>query len=53
VTPFYFVISNINDKNITISAADVSAKTITRSRVLQLKSSEMNSLTQVKQSREH
>jgi hypothetical protein len=44
VTPFYFVISGINEKSITIDAADESVKTITRSRIIPLRSNEINSL---------
>jgi hypothetical protein len=46
-TPFYFVISNITGKLISISAADISAKTVTRSRTIPIKSNEM-SLPQAK-----
>jgi hypothetical protein len=48
VTPFYFIISDINGKSITISAADGSIKTVTRSRIIPLKSKEINTLKQVK-----
>jgi hypothetical protein len=48
VTPFYFIISDINSKSITISAADGSVKTVTRSRIIPLKSNERNSLKQAK-----
>jgi hypothetical protein len=42
VTPFYFIISDINRKSITISAADASVKTVIRSRIIPLKSNEMS-----------
>jgi hypothetical protein len=47
-TPFYFFISDINGKSITISAADGSVKTVTRSRIIPLRSSVINSLKQAK-----
>jgi hypothetical protein len=47
VTPFYFIISDINGKSITISAVDRSVKTVTRSRFIPLKSNEI-SLKQAK-----
>jgi hypothetical protein len=34
VTPFYFIISDIQGKSITISAAEGSVKTVTRSRII-------------------
>jgi hypothetical protein len=40
VTPFYFTISDITGKEITISAADGSVKTVTRSRIIPLSSQE-------------
>jgi hypothetical protein len=46
VTPFYFNISDITGKSITISVTDGSIKTVTRSRVIPLRSNEMNSLKQ-------
>jgi penicillin V acylase-like amidase (Ntn superfamily) len=42
VTPFYFIISDINGKSITISASDGSVKIVTRSRVIPIKSNEMS-----------
>jgi hypothetical protein len=48
ITPFYVVISDINGESITISAADGSVKTITRSRIIPLKSNEANTLKQAK-----
>jgi penicillin V acylase-like amidase (Ntn superfamily) len=42
VTPFYFVISDISGKSITIAAADGSVKTVTRSRIIPIKSNEMS-----------
>jgi hypothetical protein len=47
VTPFYFIISDINGISITISATDGSVKTVTRSRMIPIKSNEM-SLKQAK-----
>jgi hypothetical protein len=47
VTLFYFIISDISGKSITISAADGSIKTVTRSRIIPIKSNEM-SLKQAK-----
>jgi uncharacterized membrane protein YjjP (DUF1212 family) len=47
-TPLYFVISDITGKSITISAADGSIKIVTISRVIPLRSNEMNSLKQAK-----
>jgi hypothetical protein len=46
-SPFYFAISEITGKSITISAADGSVKTVTRSRIIPLRSNEM-SLKQAK-----
>jgi hypothetical protein len=46
VTPFYFIISDISGKSITIAATDGSVKTVTRSRIIPLKSNEINSLKQ-------
>jgi hypothetical protein len=40
VTPFYFTISDINGQQITISAADGSVKTVTRSRIIPIRSHE-------------
>jgi hypothetical protein len=48
VTPFYFIIWDINRKSITISKANGSVKTFTRSRIIPLKSNEINSLKLVK-----
>jgi hypothetical protein len=48
VTPFYFIISDINGKSITISTADEWVKTVTRSRIIPLKSNEINSIKQAK-----
>jgi hypothetical protein len=48
VTPYYFIISDIQGKSITISAADESVKTVTRSRIIRLKSNEINTLKQAK-----
>jgi hypothetical protein len=48
VTPFYFIISDINDKSITISATDGSVKTVTRSRIIPVKSNEINTIKQAK-----
>jgi glycerate-2-kinase len=42
-TVFYFIISDINGKSITIAASDGSVKTATRSRIIPLKSNEINS----------
>jgi hypothetical protein len=47
ITPYYFVISGINGKSIIISAADGSVKTVTRPRIISLKSNEI-SLKQAK-----
>jgi hypothetical protein len=47
-TPFYFMISDINGESITISATDVSVKTVTRSIIIPLKSNKINSLKQAK-----
>jgi hypothetical protein len=47
VTPFYFIISDITGKSITIFAADGSDKTVTRSRIISLRSNEL-SLKQAK-----
>ena len=47
VTPFSFIISDITGKSITISAADGSIKTVTRSRIIPVKANEM-SLKQAK-----
>jgi hypothetical protein len=38
--PFYFVISDISEKYITIAVSDGSIKTITRSRIIPIKSNE-------------
>jgi hypothetical protein len=43
-----FIISDISCKSILISAADGSVKTVTRSRIISLRSNEMNSLKQAK-----
>jgi hypothetical protein len=48
VTSFFFIISGINSKSITISATDESLKTVTRSRVIPVKSNEINILKQAK-----
>jgi hypothetical protein len=48
VTPFFFIISDINGKSITIAATDGPVKTVTRSRVIQVKSNEINTLKQAK-----
>jgi hypothetical protein len=48
VTPFYFLISDINGKYITISATDGSVKTVTRSRIIPVKLNEINTLKQAK-----
>jgi hypothetical protein len=53
VMPFYIIISDINGKSINISATDGSVKTVTRSRIIPLKSNEINSLKQAKLYREH
>jgi hypothetical protein len=53
VTPFYIIISDINGKSITISATDGSVKTVTRSRIIPLKSNKINSLKQAKTISEH
>jgi hypothetical protein len=48
ITPFYFVISDINGKSITLSAADGSVKTVRRSRIIPLKTNQINLLKQHK-----
>jgi hypothetical protein len=48
VTPYYFIISDIQGKSITISAADGSVKTVTRSRIISVKSNEINTIKQAK-----
>jgi hypothetical protein len=48
VTPIYFIISDINGKYITLSGSNGSVKTVTRSRIIPLKSNEINSLKQAK-----
>jgi hypothetical protein len=48
VTPYYFIISDIQGKSITISATDGSEKTVTRSRIIPLKSNEVNTFKQAK-----
>jgi hypothetical protein len=44
VTPFYLLISDISGKSITISASSGSVKTVTKSRIIPIKSNETNSL---------
>jgi hypothetical protein len=46
VTSFYFIISDITRKSITISTAHGSVKTVTKSRLIPLKSNEINKLKQ-------
>jgi hypothetical protein len=48
VIPFYCIISDITWKSITISVIERSVKTVTRSRVIPLRSNEMNSCKQAK-----
>jgi hypothetical protein len=48
VSPFYFIIFEINGKSFTISATNESVNTETRSRIIPLKSNENNSLKQAK-----
>jgi hypothetical protein len=48
VTPYYFSISDIQGKSTTISAIDGSVKTVTRSRIIPLKSIEVNTFKQAK-----
>jgi hypothetical protein len=40
ITPFYFIIANITGKSITIAATDGSVKTVTKSRIILLKSND-------------
>jgi hypothetical protein len=48
ITPFYFIIWDIQGKSITISATDGSVKTVTRSRIVPLKSNKITSIKQAK-----
>jgi hypothetical protein len=48
VTPYYFIISDIQGKSITISATDGSVKTVTRSRIIPVKSNEITTIKQAK-----
>jgi hypothetical protein len=42
VTPYYFIITDIEGKQFTISAEDGSFKTVTRSQIIPVKDNELN-----------